>query len=238
MRCFLFVILTIFFNSFCVGSDIRVAVAANFYETALLLIAEFEKNTGKKVQLISGSTGVHYAQISQGAPYDLFLAADESRIDKLLLQRPNLLNGVYAQGQLAYWNPNINLPDNITHKQWKTIAIEEITFADPNLAPYGLAASQCLNDRVAINKNILANNVVHAFQYVKLGAVKSGLVATSQLIHFNVPKTQWAIMPNCYLPINQKGMVLNERPGAVAFWRFVNSAKAQSIIKGSGYVVN
>lgn len=156
------------------GRSLKVAVASNFQQAAHIIGAEFTRQHGIDVDLIPGASGVLYAQIQQGAPYDVFLSADmaypQALSDRQLASTPQ----IYALGQLVLWTPKRLLAN---HPEPKTLVI-----ADPQLAPYGRAAQAIITAQDHSNTRIVhAHNINHAFKLIDGGHADGGYIALSQL---------------------------------------------------------
>ncbi|WP_448214139.1 molybdate ABC transporter substrate-binding protein [Colwellia sp. MEBiC06753] len=181
-----------FFNALASAESLqaitlRVAVASNFVNTAKALTTEFEQNHQVKLQWISGATGTLFQQISHGAPFDVFFAADKLHPIKLAQQGLLVSNSVnpYTIGQLSIAAPNMaslslqELPQLLTKA--KRIAI-----ANPRTAPYGKVAKLWLQNNQlwneVVGKTIVGSNVAQTFQQTRSKAVDFGFVATSQVL--------------------------------------------------------
>lgn len=221
---------------------LRIAVASNFAGTLRDLAELFEQQTGYIVQPVSGSTGKHYAQIRNGAPFDIFLAAD--------VRRPELLEqagiGVpasrftYALGQLVLWSPvagKVDANGNILrHGDFRRLAI-----ANPHLAPYGRAAREVLEacglwDSLQA-KIVRGENIAQTFQFVRSKNAELGFIARSQLPGEGktIRGSWWKVSPALYQPIEQQALLLRDTPVARAFMKFLRSPKARADIKAHGY---
>ena len=246
----------LFMNTASVLADeqLHIAVASNFKQTQEILAALFEdlyltKNPHSKLKVInsSGSSGTLFAQIQSGAPFDVFLSADEQRPDTLitlgLAKKTN--RNVYAQGQIALWQPAAKEAFDIHFM--KNYA-EAYVLANPKLAPYG-AASKALMEKAGIwhtkdRSRILAHNIATAFQYLASGSVKIGWVAVSQLKNWEqrkkVPKHSYWLAPvNDYPPIKQVAVQLKQSKNpalAEQYVEFLSTMKAQNLIKSFGYL--
>ena len=227
--------------SFCVQAEApaRIAVAANFKSTLEVLI---EVLTGSEAaeranyQIISGSTGLLFAQISAGAPFDLFLAADAARAEQLQ-GRDGLLHRTaktYAQGILALWIPTRNTP-------WPVVLANfdgDLALANPELAPYGAAASVLLAKPLfhQAPRMIQGNNVHQAYQFVETGNAQAALISLAQLIQANVPRDQYYLPTQTHYPlIIQKRILLSDHPAAEALDKFLSTPRAQAIVRRAGY---
>lgn len=216
---------------------LRVAVATNFLNTARELAREFEKQSAYRVALSSGSTGKLYAQVINGAPFDVFLAADTERPARL--EKDGLIvpatRATYAIGRLALWSttddfvrPNTLPPAN---------SYSHLAIANPRLAPYGRAAQealQALGVWEAIQpKLVMGESIAQAFQFVASGNAQLGLIAASQ-----VPAARgsvWLIPADLHQPIEQQAVLLNEQPAGRAFINFLHSPAARKLIREHGY---
>lgn len=224
------------------ADEIRVAVASNFTDAIKSIAERFEANTGQKVRLIFGSTGKHYAQIKNGAPFDVFFAAD--------IKRPKLLEeeGValpesrftYAFGKVILWSPKAGYVDSegnvLEQRKFRYLAL-----ANPKLAPYGKAAQEALQARGvwdALKGNtVRGENIGQTFQFVKSGNAELGFVAYSQVKRPGHPigGSWWEVPQALYTPIEQQAVLLKENDAARAFLSFVKSDESLEIIRGFGY---
>lgn len=236
---------------FTVGSvsaaELRLAVAANFNGTMQQLIPIYEQQTGHKVLLSSGSSGAFYAQIQNGAPFDVFFSADSKRPELLAEQGLALADTlfIYAQGIPVLWSTNPNLVDE-QGAVLKQQAYRHLGIAHPKNAPYGLAAQEILTqlgiwDKLEADKKIIrAQNIGQAYNQTASGAVELGFVALSQIMHPEVKGkgSYWIPPVNSYSPILQKAVVLESATNkqlAKEFLAFIRSAEAGEIIKSVGY---
>ncbi|MCP4041540.1 MAG: molybdate ABC transporter substrate-binding protein [Gammaproteobacteria bacterium] len=246
--CYLIVIaLNIWIQSAAAG-EIHAAVASNFSLTMERLVHLFLEKTGNRIVISRGATGRHYAQISHGAPFDLFFAADKKRPS--LLERQGLaVSGsrfTYAVGKVALWSQRVGYvdPDGdiLRNGNFRHLAI-----ANPKLAPYGMAAKQVLTslgewDRL-LPRLVRGENIGQTFQFVASGNATLGFVALSQ-IRRPEAKTGgsfWEIPLDMYQPIEQQAVLLNtgeNREVAAQFLEFVKKdAGARKIITKFGYGV-
>ena len=221
------------------AEDIRIAVASNFTNTLGDLAKRFEQQTGHRVKISGGSTGKHYAQIINGAPYDLFFAADSRRPERLE-EQGLIVSGsrfTYAKGKLVLWYPyGSNAEAYLRSKGFKRMAI-----ANPRLAPYGRAAQQTL-ERMNLwpalqDKIVRGENIGQTFHFTDSGSVQLGLVALSQLrdkIQSGMGSV-WLVPADHYDPIEQQAVLLRDSPATAAFVQFINTQQARSIIASYGY---
>lgn len=227
-------------------AEVKVAVAANFKPTLVTLIDEYTRmHPRADIRVSSASTGVLYAQINRGAPFDIFLSADSDRpkrLEKSGLVEANTRKN-YALGQLVLWRKGFS---SVNAESLNTLT-GKLAIANPKLAPFGLAAKQAmqkLGTYTALQSRIvLGNNVSQTAHYVKSGAAEAGFVALSQVIQRSgQSKDYWLLPSHLYSPINQQMVVIkqsgrpeHETQEVMAFHHFILSDAGQSIITKSGY---
>lgn len=234
-------------TSSTLAAELRVAVAANFNGTIQQLAANFEKETGHKVLLSSGASGAFYAQIQNGAPFDVFFSADSKRPELLTEQGLALTDTlfIYAQGIPVLWSSNPNLVDKqgevLKKQQYRHLGI-----AHPDNAPYGLAAQEILIkmgiwDKLNQDKKIIrAQNIGQAYSQAASAAVDLGFVALSQIMHPEVKGkgSYWIPSHDSYSPILQKAVVLESATNkalAKEFLAFIRTPASAEIIQSVGY---
>ena len=211
------------------------------------LIPEFERATHSKVTLVPGSTGTLTQQIRNGAPADLFFAANESAIDDLAgagLVLPQTRT-IYARGRLVLVAP---APESGSRSPQMTLGdltsarVRRIAIANPAHAPYGLAAQQALQaaglwSRVQ-PKLVYGENVQQAVQFVESGSAEAGLVARSLVAGRALTFTE--VDASLYAPLNQTAVVLNRSRQltlATAFLDFVKGARGRAALKTFGFLI-
>lgn len=218
-----------------------VAVAANFKEVQDEIAASFTERTGVPVESVGGSTGKLYAQICNGSPFHVFLAADEEhprRLESEGLAVP-ATRTTYALGRLALMSsrPDIE-PDEAT---LRGDAYRHLAIANPDLAPYGLAARQALQ-RLGIwdavrSRVVLGESIGQAYQFVHTGNAELALVAYAQVSRDSDAR-YWLVPAELHDPIRQQAVVLNTEtphPSARAYVEFLLSPEAVAIMKSAGY---
>jgi molybdate transport system substrate-binding protein len=220
------------------GDDLRVAVASNFAGAAGALVAAFERDSGHQTRLVAGSTGKHYAQILNGAPFGVFLAADADRPQRL--ERAGLAipgsRFTYALGRLVLWSP---APDRVdaAGKVLEGDGFSRLALANPALAPYGRAAREVLEKtgqwQRLQGRLVRGENVGQAYQFVHSGAAELGFVAASQVIDRG--GSRWDIPSGFHAPIEQQAVLLQNAPAARAFLNFVRSEAGRALIRAHGY---
>lgn len=222
------------------GEILHIATASNFAPTLEKLSESFNKETGHKIIITNGATGALYTQIIQGAPFDILLSADVFRAQKLEEERVAIRNSrfTYAIGRLALWYPSSEIDvseDTLYDKNIKHLAI-----ANPDLAPYGLAAKETLIHlskwQDYRQKLLLGNNISQAFNFTSKSHNTAGFVALSQLLKKQIPPSKYWIIPdNYYTPIKQQAVLLKDLPEGLAFMEFLKSNTAKQIILADGY---
>ena len=225
-----------------VAEEIRVAVASNFADVIKILSAQFEAATGHKVTLIYGSTGKHYAQIRNGAPFDAFFAADIKR-PELLEKAGFALPGsrfTYARGKVVLWSPRAGYIDAEGEVLAKG-AFTYLAIANPGLAPYGKAAEEVLRARglwdELSTRVVRGENIGQAFQFVKSGNAELGFLAYSQVRRPGHPVegSWWEVPQALYTPVDQQAVLLKENEVARAFLSFVKSDESRALVRKFGY---
>lgn len=224
------------------ADPVRIAVAANFAGAAQALGRRFEAETGHVPTFVFGSTGSHYAQIVNGAPFDVFLAADVER-PRLLEQRRLIVAGTrytYAVGRIVLWSARENYIDD-AGAILADGAFRRLAIADPDLAPYGRAARQALTalghwQRLA-PRIVRGKNVSQAFGFVSTGNAELGIVAASQIAGRDGgwPGSAWVIPSDLYEPIEQQAVLLRDAPAGRSFIAFLRSDAARAVIRAHGY---
>lgn len=224
------------------AADIPVAVAANFTVPAKELATAFHAKTGYTVALSFGASGQFYAQITQGAPFEIFLSADEARPQKVEADGLAVPGSVftYAIGRLVLWSADPHLVDAngmVLHEGGFT----HIAIGDPKAAPFGAAAVQTMKalkvyDELA-PKIVTGQSITQAYQFIASGNAELGFVSLSQVVH-DQKGSEWVVPQTLYSPILQDAVLLKtgaQDPGAKAFFVFLQSPAAVKIIKSYGY---
>ena len=228
------------------ADEIQAAVATNFHNPFKAVVKQFEKKTAHKVIIIAGSTGKLYAQIVNGAPFDIFLSADSLR-PKLLIQKGRAISGSqysYAFGKITLWSPRSNVISESLKSTLLKNKFSHIAIANPNTAPYGKAALQTLEkvgqwDRLK-PLVVQGENIGQTFQFVFSENAELGFVALSQVLDpKNNQKGKRVEIPSEYYdPIKQDIVILTRgknNTGAMALWEFLRGEHAKQIIKKYGY---
>ena len=226
------------------ADEIRVAVASNFRHAMSAAVERFERQSDHEVTLVSGSTGKHYAQVVNGAPFEAFFAADAERPRRLEAER-RIVPGsriTYAVGKLVLWSADEGRVDPMGDVL-RLGTFGHLAIANPELAPYGAAARQVLQafglwERLS-GRLVRGENIGQTFQFVVTGNAELGFVARSQL---RTPGqafkgSSWQPPQSLYDPIEQQAVLLQESPAGRNFMAFVQSEEARALIRSYGYDV-
>jgi molybdate transport system substrate-binding protein len=223
-----------------------VAVASNFAEVFGKLKTGFEANSNHKISVSTGSTGNIYAQIINGAPYDIFLSADQAR-PKLLEDQDKAVNSsrfTYAIGKLTLWSANADLIGNDGVAILKSGDFSTIAIANPALAPYGRAAREALRSlelwKNLSDKIVRGQNIGQTFSFVATTNAQLGFVALSYVMskRNQIAGSRWDVPVDLYEPIRQDAVLLvraEKNPAAIAFMEYFKSEKARVLISSFGY---
>jgi len=227
------------------ANDVQVAVAANFTAPMQKIAAEFAKDTGHKAVLAFGATGKFYAQIVNGAPFEVLLAADDATPARLETEHRTVpgTRFTYAIGKLALWSAKEGVVDN-QGQVLKTGDYAHLAIANPKTAPYGAAAIETLTklnllDRVQ-GKLVQGENIAQAYQFVSTGNAPLGFVALSQVYRDGrfTSGSGWIVPASLHAPIRQDAVILakgSANPAAKALEGYLKSNKAKEIIRSYGY---
>lgn len=226
--------------------EVHVAVAANFTSTLTQLSEKFNQLTGNHLIISSGSSGKLYAQIKNGAPFDVFLSADIEHPQRLEQEHVTVPGSrfVYARGQLVLWGPKYQIKDGgdfLRKAQFKHLAL-----ANPAIAPYGLAAMQTLTTLGLQDKLhsllVRGEDIGQTFQFVSTGNADAGFVALAQLraLSGSTIGGYWMVPQAMYAPIEQQAVLLKhgaENSAARAFLDFLKGPQARAMITRAGYAI-
>jgi molybdate transport system substrate-binding protein len=231
------------------AGEALVAVATNFLEPARKIVKQFERDSGHKVTLAGGSSGKLAAQILHGAPFDVFLSADQERVVLLVDRQAAVADSrfTYARGRLALWSPD-KLP--VTADGLSSLRLEpgeRMAIANSRLAPYGLAAEQALKAAGLLDalraQLVYGENIGQTFSIVATGNARVGLVALSQVMSLPEAKRgYWIAVPDdMHEPIRQDAALTargSSNEAARAFLAYLKGRDAQAIMTGLGYVTD
>lgn len=227
------------------AGEVSVAVAANFAATLEKLAKVFEVESGHKVLISSGSTGKLYAQIKSGAPFDIMLAADSERPQRMESENLAVAGSrfTYATGRLVLWSIQSDKVD----KEGKVLSIgtyRHIAIGNPKTAPYGTAARQVL-EKLGLWEKIQprlvqGEDIGQAFQFVVTGNAELGFVSLAQVksAESKYPGSYWLVPDTFYQPITQQAVLLERgrnNSAAIAFLGFLKGKPARAVIESFGY---
>ncbi|AGA89459.1 molybdenum ABC transporter, periplasmic molybdate-binding protein [Thioflavicoccus mobilis 8321] len=224
------------------AGEVKVAVAANFTAAMKEIAAGFEETTGHRTQISFGSTGTLYTQIENGAPFEVFLAADQKR--PMLLEEEGKANGrfTYAVGKLALWSADPDLVDR-KGKVLRKDKFDKLAIANPKTAPYGAAAVEVMEALGLYDKLdpklVQGNNIAQAYQFVATRNAELGFVALSQIVLDNTGSS-WIIPQKLYEPIRQDAVLLEageDNAAAAALIEYLKGEQAHEVIEKYGYAV-
>lgn len=234
---------------------VRLAVAANFKSTLEQIVQAWQQEKSNQNQAVisisSASTGTLFNQIKRGAPFDIFLSADERHPLLLEAHFPDNASEIYAIGRLVYWFP---LQPAIFAKNAQIMTIDrlktlithksniKVAMANPLFAPYGKKAKSVMQKAAlypdVAERLILGNNVAQVFQFVFTGAASSGFVALSQVQQQKIDAEQWFELPlSEHDSLRQRMLLLRHSVAAKQVYQFLKSPKARHIIAQNGYAL-
>ena len=238
-------LLTLLASASALADVVQVAVAANFSGPMKLIAAEFEKETGHQASLSFGATGKFYAQITNGAPFDVLLAADQATPARLEKESV-AVNGsrfTYATGQLVLWSAQPGAVDGqgvvLKKGDFKHLAI-----AAPKLAPYGAAAMETMTNLGLLEslapKLVQGESIGQTFSFIASGNAELGFVALSQVVEGGKIKTGsgWIVPGHLHSPIRQDAVLLaraRDKQAAKQLMAFLKTEKARAVIRSFGY---
>jgi molybdate transport system substrate-binding protein len=231
------------------AQDIRVAAAADLQFALDDLTAQYAKQSGKKVDVSYGSSGNFFAQIQNGAPFDVFFSADieyPRKLETAGLAEPGT-HYEYAVGRIVIWMPD-NVNADLAGLGWKALlqpSVERIAIANPEHAPYGRAAVAALQ-RAGIYEQVrrrlvYGENISQAAQFVSSGNAQAGIIALSLAVSPAMRDgKRWEIPANMHPPIEQAAVILKsakDKEGARAFLAFVKSSAGRKTLESYGFTL-
>lgn len=221
------------------AESVLVAAAANVTAVVGEIAAAFAAETGHEVVLTFGSTGGLYAQITQAAPFDVYLAADAERPERALAEGHAVRGSgfTYAYGRLALYSTTRDVGGAAAlDGDFRRLAI-----ADPQLAPYGRAAMEVLaalgRSAAVADRLVTGASVTQALQFVVSGNAELGFVAASQIGE----GAHWLVPARLHAPIRQDAVLLlagADNPAALAFMAFLRGEAAAAMLRDAGYGVD
>jgi molybdate transport system substrate-binding protein len=227
------------------ADTVPIAVASNFAEPARRIAAAFEAQSGYQVLLSTGATGKFYVQITNGAPFQVLLAADDTTPARLQAVGAAVADSryTYAIGKLVLWSAQAGVVD-ADAAVLRSGGFAHLAIANPAVAPYGSAAVEAMQKlgvyAAIVPKLVRGDNIAQTQQFVLTGAATLGFVAMSQ-VYANgrlQSGSAWIVPQTLYRPIRQEAVLLTpgrNQPAALAFLRFLRGEAARSIIAAYGY---
>lgn len=229
------------------SEEVVAAVAANFTPAIQRMAPEFERATGHKLVATFGATGQLYAQVKNGAPFDVFLSADDETPEKLESEGLGVSGTrfTYAVGELVLWSPKAGTVDG-KGEVLKKGDFKHLAIANPKVAPYGAAAVEVMKhlgvwERLE-PRLVQGESITQAFQFVVSGSAELGFVALSQVRALPEDKrgSEWAVPSKLHAPLKQDAVLLKhgaEKPGGRAFLDYLRSPPGRAIIEELGYSI-
>ena len=229
------------------AAEVNVAVAANFTAPMKIIAQDFGRDTGHRATLAFGATGQFYAQVRNGAPFAILLAADDETPVKLEKEglAVSASRFTYATGKLALWSKKPGLVD-AQGDILRSAQFDKIAIANPKLAPYGAAAMETL-DKMGLRERVAAkivegSNIGQTFQFVASENAVLGFVALSQVFENGTIKegSAWIVPGSMHAPIKQDAVLLNagkDNPAAAALLKYLQGDKAKAVIRSFGYEI-
>ena len=229
------------------AGEVQVAVAANFTEPAKQIAAEFTRDTGHLAKLSFGSTGKFYTQITNGAPFEMLLAADDSTPARLE-REGHAVNGsrfTYAVGTLVLWSSKATFVD-AGGEVLKSGRFNKLSIANPKTAPYGAAAVETLKKLNLLEavqpKFVQGENISQTLQFVSTGNADLDFVALSQVFQDGriTGGSAWIVPAEMHDPILQDAVIFKRgesNPAASALQAYLKGDKARAIIRRFGYAI-
>jgi len=249
-RIVLGVVFLLFLSVSAFAADLRIAAASDLNFAIKEVIAQYEKDSGNRVQLILGSSGTFFTQISEGAPFDIYLSADRSypeMLDKKLVEPGSMF--IYGVGRIVVWAPNAS-PIDVAKLGMESLlqpSVRKISIANPEHAPYGRAAVEAMKragvyDRVKSNL-VLGENISQAAEFVQSGAAQVGLLALSLALSdpMRGKGKYWEVPANTYPVMEQAGVILQRArdtgnlEAARRFMQALQSPKSRAILSRYGF---
>ena len=229
------------------AGEVQVAVAANFTAPMQRIAAEFEKDSGHKAALMSGATGKFYAQISHGAPFEVFLSADDETPARLETDGLAVAGSrfTYATGRLVLWSPREGYVDD-KGEVLKKGDFRHLAIANPRTAPYGAAALQVLGklglQPALTPRFVQGENIAQTHSFVVSGNAELGFVALAQVYKDGRlgAGSAWIVPASLHAPIRQDAVLLMKgasNPAAAALLKYLKGDKARAIIRSFGYEI-
>ena len=229
------------------AGEVTVAVAANFTAPMQKIAQAFEQDTGHKALLAFGSTGKFYAQIKNGAPFAVLLAADDETPARLEKEGLTVAGTrfTYATGRLALWRKSPNWVDD-KGEVLRSNRFEKLAIADPKLSPYGAAAMEVIHklgvQTMVTPKLVQGESIGQTYQFVSTENAQLGFVALSQIFFDGriAQGSAWVVPTSLHTPLKQDAVLLHhgkDNTAAHALLKYLQADKAKTIIRQYGYAL-
>lgn len=237
--------LALLISALALADEVQVAVAANFTAPMKLIAEEFEKDTGHKAVLTFGATGKFFAQITNGAPFDVFLAADDETPARLEKEGTAVAGSrfTYASGRLVLWSARAGVVDD-QGEVLKVGIFKHLAIAAPKLAPYGAAAMETMTKLGRLKnlqpKLVQGESIGQTYSFISTGNAELGFIALSQVLEGGKIKSgsAWIVPENLHRPIRQDAVLLTrakDSKAAAQLLAFLKTDKAKAAIRSFGY---
>jgi len=228
------------------AEQVVVAVAANFVPSFHEVAAEFERATGHRVRVVSGSSGHFYTQIKNGAPFEVFFSADDERPKRLEDEGLGVKGSrfTYAVGRLVLWSPDPSLVKG--EETLRSSLFKHLAMANPKTAPYGIAALQTMQKldlgETLHGKIVMGENLGQTMGFIESGNAELGFVALSQIVDpkLKAKGSRWDVPAHLHEPITQDVILLlkgKDNPAAKSLLEFMRGPQAKTAIERYGYSV-
>ena len=227
------------------AAEVSIAVASNFSAPMQAIARAFEQDTGHKAVMAFGSTGSFHAQVLNGAPFQVLLAADATtpaQLEKAALAVQDS-RFIYATGRLVLWSRQAVMVDD-QGAVLRTGSFRKLAVANPKLAPFGAAALETLTSLGLMgqvqDRLVEGQNIAQTHQFVSTGNAELGFVALSQ-VYANgriAEGSGWLVPANLHRPITQEAVLLNagrDKPAAAALMAYLKGDRARGIMRAFGY---
>jgi len=239
--------LLLIISSIAAAEEVSVAVAANFTAPMKRIAADFEKDTGHKAVLSFGASGKFYAQIKNGAPYQVFLSADDGKPARLAKDGLAVASSrfTYAVGTLVLWSAKPGFVDAKGDVLVKG-RFNKLSIANPKLAPYGLAAIETMKKLGLLAalqpKFVQGENISQTYQFISTGNAELGFVALSQVMKNGkvTSGSSWIVPAKLHSPIRQDAVLLStgkDNAAARALMAYLKTEKVRKLIRTYGYEI-
>lgn len=227
------------------AAEVRVAVAANFAEPMKAIAAALQQSTGHSATITVGATGKLYAQIRNGAPFDVFLSADSATAGKLEAQGLAVPGSrfTYATGRLVLWSARNGRVDD-QGAVLRATDLGKLAYAAPKVSPYGAAAVETMQrlglEAALVPKLVQGESIGQAFHFVQTGNADVGFVALSQVMHQGRLRSgsMWLVPEHLHSPIHQEAVLLQRganSEAARALLQLLRAPQTRALIRSYGY---